>query len=57
MNLSHAAARPLSRTICIVILRPDRQANLAKVGVHKYAADPSTEVLCAAYAVNNGPVK
>jgi hypothetical protein len=29
-------------------------ANLPKVGVDKYAADPSTEVLCAAYAVDDG---
>jgi len=33
------------------------KANLAKVGVHKYAADPSTTIWCAAYAVNNDPVK
>ena len=32
-------------------------ANLPKVGVDKYAADPSTEVLCAAYAVDDGPVQ
>src|SRR6187200_1071443 len=32
-------------------------ANLPKVGVDKYAADPSTEVLCAAYAVDGGPVQ
>ena len=32
-------------------------ASLPKVGVDKYAADPSTEVLCAAYAVDDGPVQ
>jgi DNA polymerase len=32
-------------------------ANLWKVGEDKYAADPSTEVLCAAYAVDDGPVQ
>ena len=32
-------------------------ANLSKVGLDKYAADPSTEVLCAAYAVDDGPVQ
>ena len=32
-------------------------ANLPKVGVDKYATDPSTEVLCAAYAVDDGPVQ
>ena len=32
-------------------------ANLPKVGVDKYAADPSTEGLCAAYAVDDDPVQ
>jgi DNA polymerase bacteriophage-type len=31
--------------------------DLRKVGAAVYAADPSTEVLCAAYAVNDGPVR
>ena len=31
--------------------------SLKKVGAHKYAADPSTEVLCVAYAVDDGPVQ
>jgi DNA polymerase bacteriophage-type len=30
---------------------------LRKVGAHRYAADPSTEVLCVAYAVDDGPVQ
>ena len=30
--------------------------DLRKVGAHKYAADPRTEVLCAAYAIDDGPV-
>ena len=30
---------------------------LSKVGAHRYAADPRTEVLCCAYAVDNGPVQ
>jgi DNA polymerase bacteriophage-type len=30
---------------------------LRSIGAHRYAADPSTEVLCAAYAVNNEPVQ
>jgi DNA polymerase len=30
---------------------------LRKVGSHKYAADPSTEVLCAAYAVDDSPIQ
>ena len=28
--------------------------NLADVGAHRYAADPTTEVLCVGYAVDNG---
>jgi DNA polymerase bacteriophage-type len=30
---------------------------LRKVGSHKYAADPNTEILCAAYAINDEPVQ
>jgi DNA polymerase bacteriophage-type len=30
---------------------------LDKVGVHRYAADPQTEVLCCAFAVDDQPVK
>lgn len=33
------------------------RVDLRKVGVHRYAADPSTEVLCCAYAVDDGPVQ
>jgi DNA polymerase len=32
-------------------------AILRKVGTYKYAADPRTEVLCAAYAVDDEPVR
>jgi DNA polymerase len=30
--------------------------NLKKVGAWRYAADESTDVLCAAYALDDGPV-
>ena len=33
------------------------RVDLRKVGAHKYAADPSTEVLCVAFAVDDGPVQ
>src|SRR5262249_51699823 len=33
------------------------QLDLKKVGAHKYAAHPTTECLCAAYAVDGGPVQ
>jgi DNA polymerase len=31
--------------------------DLRKVGAHKYAAHPSTEVICCAYAVDDGPTQ
>jgi hypothetical protein len=31
--------------------------DLRRVGVHVYAAHPSTQVICAAYAIDDGPVK
>jgi DNA polymerase len=31
--------------------------SLAKVGAWRYAADPTTEVLCIAFAVDDGPVQ
>ena len=33
------------------------QLKLDKVGVHRYAVDPSTDILCAAYCVDDGPIK
>ena len=33
------------------------RVDLRKVGAHRYAADPSTEVLCMAFAVDDGPVQ
>jgi DNA polymerase len=33
------------------------QLDLKKVGAHKYAVHPTTECLCAAYAVDGGPVQ
>ena len=33
------------------------RADLRKVGAHRYAADPSTEFLLMAYAVDNGPTR
>ena len=33
------------------------RALLKLVGTHKYAADPSTEILCVAYAVDDDPVQ
>ena len=46
-----------SRTSCIATSRPGARVSLKKVGAAKYAADPSTEVLCVAYAVDDGPVQ
>ena len=58
MSLSPVVSRPLSRTICIVILRNlDR---LGQPGQGRCATNTPLirrrKVLCAAYAVNNGPV-
>jgi DNA polymerase len=33
------------------------RVSLKLVGTHRYAADPSTEILCAAYAVDDEPVQ
>jgi DNA polymerase bacteriophage-type len=33
------------------------RVDLKKVGAHRYAADPSTEILCVAFAVGDGPVQ
>ena len=33
------------------------RVDLRKIGAHKYAADPATEVICCAYAVDDGPVQ
>ena len=33
------------------------RAVLKIVGAHRYAADPTTEILCAAYAVDDEPVQ
>src|SRR5258708_23472749 len=31
------------------------RGDLRKVGAHRYAADPSTQILCMAFAVDDGP--
>ncbi len=33
------------------------EVDIKQVGAHRYAMDPSTEVLMAAYKINNGPVQ
>ena len=38
-------------------LETHSMADLKKVGVHRYARDPSTNVWCAAYAVDDGEIK
>lgn len=32
-------------------------ADLRKVGVHRYAEDPSTEIICLSYRIGDGPVQ
>jgi DNA polymerase len=31
--------------------------NIKRAGAHKYAADPTTGVLCLSYAADDGPVE
>jgi DNA polymerase bacteriophage-type len=58
INSEAAVPAPSSRRH---VLRRDyetrSQLDLRKVGAHKYAAHPGTDVLCCAYDVDNGPVK
>ena len=46
-----------SPTFCSIDLETRSLADLRATGVHRYAEDPSTEVLCVAYAYENEPVK
>ena len=58
--LPHDAAIQTDTTVAHVLHRDIETRStisLKKVGAHKYAADPSTEVLCVAYAVDDGPVQ
>ena len=64
--LQPAAVRPLRPVIAprnsgphILFRDYETRSTLAldKVGVHRYAADPRTEVLCCAFAVDNEPVE
>ena len=60
MSLCRAAAPPQtlrSSMFCIGIMRRAAAQSLKNVGTHRYAADPSTEILCVAYAVDDGPVQ
>src|SRR5262249_11938447 len=58
--LNPAAAAPWQDTKLHVLHRDYEtrgHAILKTVGTYKYAIDPSTEVLCCAYAVDDGPVQ
>jgi DNA polymerase bacteriophage-type len=48
---------PTARHILHRDIESKSRVDLRKVGAHKYATDPSTEVTCYAYAVDDGPVK
>jgi DNA polymerase len=50
--LRHGTARVLHRDY-----ETRSRVRLNLVGAHRYAADPSTEILCAAYAVDDQPVQ
>lgn len=42
---------------CHLDLETRSEVDLKRCGLHVYAAHPSTEILCAAYAVDGGPVR
>ena len=52
-----AAANLRSSIFCIRDYETRSRAILKNVGTHRYAADPSTEILCVAFAVDDGPVQ
>jgi DNA polymerase len=58
--LPHRTAAPIEVAVAHVLHRDIEtrsKVSLKKVGAYKYATDPSTEVLCVAYAVDDGPVQ
>ena len=58
--LPHDAAIQTDTTVAHVLYRDIEtrsKISLKKVGAHKYATDPSTEVLCVTYAVDDDPVQ
>src|SRR6516165_757601 len=60
-NVPHPAAAAPWQDTKLHVLHRDYEtrshAILKTVGTYKYATDPSTEVLCCAYAVDDGPVQ
>ena len=54
---STAAIRPRRGMSCIATMRRAAPRCLKTVGTHRYAADPTTEILCVAYAVDDEPVQ
>ena len=60
MSLSRAAAPPQTLRSSMFLHRDYEtrsRAILKNVGTHRYAADPSTEILCVAFAVDDDPVQ
>ena len=58
--LPHRTTAPIDVAVVHVLYRDIEtrsKVSLKKVGAYKYATDPSTEVLCVAYAVDDGPVQ
>jgi DNA polymerase bacteriophage-type len=57
--LPHRSAdtAPVSRHVLPRDFEARSRIGLRKAGAFKYATDPSTEVLCCAYAVDDGPVQ
>jgi DNA polymerase len=48
---------PCGKSVVILDFETRSQLDLRKVGAWRYAEHPSTDVLCAAYAIGDGPVE
>ena len=59
LHVVHAqqAAAPRSVHVLHRDYETRSRCDLKRSGAFKYAADPSTEVLCCAFAVDDGPVQ
>ena len=43
--------------ILFIDFETSSEADIKDVGVHRYVADPSTEIICCAYAFDDEPVQ
>lgn len=61
VNSQNSLARAKSPPPAVRVLHRDVETrscvDLKKIGAHKYARDPSTDILCVAYAIDQDPVQ